>query len=103
MDHKPSERVELPGRLDPQVTHAVSVIRRLPAEASEEIITALYRSAYAFARTGDPAALVQLAEDALATISLHEHPDHETALLAAPRHPSGKGRSVKEVFAELRQ
>lgn len=84
----------LPARDDPELVELMEVIARLPKENVDEIARDLLRAALGSRRTGNPAYLTCLAEDALVTIRLRRDPELDRALREAPRKPAGPGGSV---------
>ncbi len=64
----------------------------------------MYCAVIAFSRESNPEILVQFARDAAVTARLYAVPDHDhrKALDTTPTRPEGKGRDVREIFADLR-
>ena len=76
----------------------------MPHDKLEQIVRALYEAAAEYERTKDPAPLIRLADDALATKRLYADPVYEKALVGAPERPGDPSRAVdvREVLARLR-
>jgi hypothetical protein len=96
-----SARVALPASDDPDVDAAVQTISGI--SATTEVVRTLYRAVYAYERTGNVAALTQLAGDALATVRVHNLPGYDKAFRGAPDRPTGTGRPIDEIFTDLRR
>lgn len=91
----------LPSRDDTELKSLMDTVGGLPRSSVEEIVRNLYRAAIAHRRTGDPAYLTCLAEDALVTMRLRGDADSESALHEAPARPgvSEDAVDVEEMLA----
>jgi hypothetical protein len=84
----------LPPRNDPEVASLMESVSRMDRENVEEITRSLLRCALGWRRTGNPAYLTSLADDALDAMADRRNPETEEALRVAPRKPAGPEGSV---------
>jgi|SwirhisoilCB2_FD_contig_31_139762_length_704_multi_3_in_0_out_0_2 hypothetical protein len=87
----------------PEVKEAVSWIMRQPEAMREELFRSLFRAVYAYRITNDARGLEEFALDVLTAVNVHSVPGYDDACVSAPVTPSHEGRTVEEVFAQLRR
>lgn len=77
----------LPLRDDAELSGLMTIVKRIPSEALEEIVRNAFRAALGYERVGNTEFLTCFAEDALVTIRLRRDPDGDKAFEDAPDKP----------------
>lgn len=67
--------------------------------APEVILTAMYQAVLAYHEAKDPAILIEFAEAARLTASVHSASDYPKTLESAPSRAGRPGRPLDEIFA----
>ena len=73
---------------DEQIEHALAIAMQAP----ENVLRAMLGAVYAYRDSGDVQPLVDFADSMAVTVELR-------ALAAAPTGPTGRGRSIRDIFA----
>lgn len=83
------------------VNDSLATLYALDGEPFERVLRAVLGAVHEHEATGDPQVLVTMARDVAFTLRMQRSEGYRKLMHNGPREPTGKGRPVSDVLADL--